>query len=223
MSTQPVFYTDTLAARAAPTRYRNIGNPYAFLSGLGIDAITEEICRGRNIVDVAETLNIGIGVLLNWMEHEGYMQKVEDASKFSSEGYLSEAARLLRQAKTDFDLKKAKEIANHGRFMASKLDKGRYGQDSKALAQTGVTFIMHMGDKSLRVEANDPNQAYSASAQRPVEIQATADMFSILPPQSLFIASQDPDIAQPDAIGPFEETGIELSSESVPDHLKDLT
>lgn len=219
----PIFYKDSLEARAAPTRYRNIGNPYAFLTGLGVDAILEEIYKGRNIVDVAKTLNISITILLNWLENEGHMERVEKATKFSAEGYISEATQLLREARNDFELKKADKIATHGRFLASKLNRQVYGQEKPESAPAaGVTFIMHMGEKQVNVTTVDPS-AGQTRAQRPAEIEADDTMFSIVPHRTMFRATDNPDVAEPDAIGPFEPEPLLLDGAPVPDYLKDLT
>lgn len=217
----PIFYKDSLAARAAPTRYRNIGNPYAFLTGIGIDAILEEMYKGRNIVDVAKTLNVSITVLLNWITNEGHMPAVEAAAKWSAEGYISEASEMLRSASNDFELKKAKELATHGRFMASKLNRGTYGQEKPdAAPPVGVTFIMHMGEKTLHMPTVD---ASVVATQTPSEISADNHHFAIHPHRAMFNATDNPDVAEPDAIGPFEPEPLILENAVVPDHLKDLT
>lgn len=217
----PIFYKDSLAARAAPTRYRNIGNPYAFLTGIGIDAILEEMYKGRNIVDVAKTLNVSITILLNWITNEGHMQAVDAAAKWSAEGYISEASEMLRSASNDFELKKAKELATHGRFMASKLNRGTYGQEKPdAAPPVGVTFIMHMGEKTLHMPTID---AKVVATQTPDEITQDDHTFSIRPYRAMFNATKNPEVVEPDAIGPFEPEPLILEGAPPPDYLKDLT
>ena len=205
-------YQDDLATRAKQVRYRNIGSPYAFLNAIGLDPLLEEIYKGTNIVDVAKKINIGIGVLLTWLENEGHMQKVEDATKFSAEGYLSEASSLLREAQTDFQLKKAKEIASHGRFMASKLDKSKYGGDTKQIGNaTGLTFIMHLGQgNNTAIQMNMVPETQA----RPAEIQAMEGSFAILPRPTPTSARE------PDAIGPFEPVPFEPEEKSIPLYLR---
>lgn len=207
----PVYFSDSLAARAAPLRYRQIGNPYAFLNGIGIEAVLEQIYRGNNIVDVARMLDIGIGVLLNWLNNEGHMQKVEEATVFSAEGHLSDAARLLREASTDFEFKKAKELASHGRFMATKLNRTKYGDTQKALPPSNqLQFVLHMGGMAPQkitgtvIENEAPPQH--------LEMDRREGVFSLFPtPQG---------VAAPDAIGPFEAPPMEPSRDNVPEHLR---
>jgi hypothetical protein len=214
MSAQaPLFYSDSIKARAAPNRYRQIGSPFAFLSSIGIDAILEEIYKGANIVDVARALNVSIGILLSWIDAGGYTQRIEDATTFSAEGHLSEAGRLLREARNDFDLKKAKQLADHGRFMATKLNKPKYGQDNSKLANaTGVTFNMHIDGRQQTIHMVQTDSVVPIKA--PPEIRALEGTFSIIPPT--------PDgVCEPEDIGPFEPAPFEPDAESIPTYLKD--
>lgn len=215
----PVLFDDSLAARAAPVKYRRVGNPYAFLNYIGIDAILERIYKAANIVDVAEEINISITLLLNWLENEGHMKRVEDAHTFSAEGYLSEAAKLLRTARTDFDLKKADKVANHGRFMASKLDKRKYGTDAVPKAVGGgVTFIMHMGNKTAHITTQSALQPNS----RPAEARQIRGEYPVLTAayeaeQTAFVVPEH--VYPPDDIGPFEDMPFEPDGNSLPEYL----
>jgi hypothetical protein len=178
---------------------------------VGITPILEAIYKGYNIVDVAKQINVSVTILLTWLDNEGLMQKVEDATKFSAEGYLSEASTLLREAQTEFQLKKAKEIASHGRFMASKLDKPKYGNDNTKLGNaTGLTFIMHMGAGTAAIQATMAPEAHV----RPAELQAIDGTFSIIPKPTPTQA------VEPEAIGPFEEEPFIPDAKQVPLYLR---
>jgi hypothetical protein len=218
-SPTPLLYEDSLTARANVHKRGRIGNPYAFLNSVGINPILERIYKAANIVDIAEELNISITILLNWLENEGHMQRVEEATKLSAEGYLSEAAKALRTAKTDFELKKADKLANHGRFMASKLDKSKYGADNKVLGNTaGVTFIMHMGDRA-------PKHISMAAAQNtppPPELGFIKGDYKLLPASEEEAYFNTPaHVLPPDDIGPFEDVPFEPTTDALPEYLKD--
>lgn len=217
MPSIPAHFDDSLNARARPIRYRNVGGPYAFLNSIGIDAILEYIYKARNLIDVAKEINVSVTCLLNWLENEGHMQKIENATRFSAEGYLSEASTMLRNAQTDFELKKAKEIASHGRFMASKLDKTKYGQDQQKMGNaTGVTFIMHMGDKTLNVSAI----AHAQDALPPPELGFINAEYSLIKGEP--ITPIPLDVAPPDTLGPFEPVPFEPVAADIPEHLAEI-
>jgi hypothetical protein len=218
----PIFYRDSLASRAAPQRFRQIGNPYAFLNGVGIEAMLDEIRKGHNLVEIAEVLDVSIGVLLRWIDVEGHTTHIDEAFKFSAEGHLAKAAKAISQAENDFQLKKAKEMANHGRFMASKMDRNKYGAEAQKTA-TGniVQFVLHMG------QGAPPKviEAFEGTADRVghSEIVNDGHMFRMLPTVAptdmLFVTPEG--VAPPDNLGPFEEEPFMPDTSTVPEYLTD--
>lgn len=210
--TGPVFYRDSIQARAAPIKYRKIGNPYGFLNSIGIEAILDEIRKGHNIVEIAESLDISIGILLNWIDNEGHTQRIENAFQFSAEGYLAQAAKQLKEARNDFELKRAKEIATHGRFMASKLDRNKYGAEA-AKGTTGnlVSFVLHIGTNKPQ-EANIIQGEVLRKTTQHAEIVSTEDSFALFP--------TPPGVVEPDSIGPFEDAPLDLENTPIPTYIK---
>jgi hypothetical protein len=208
----PIFYKDSLLARAAPLKYRRIGNPYAFLNGVGIESILDEVRKGHNLVEIAEEIDISIGILLNWIENEGHVARIEDAFKFSAEGYLAQAARAIKAAATEFDLKKAKELASHGRFMASKMDRGKYGAEAvKGSTGNTVNFVLHMGGEQRTIQASIIEGEVTRTQQP--EILSDGNVFAMFPtPQG---------VAEPDSIGPFVEEPWEPTQQNLPAYLKE--
>ncbi len=142
----PEYFDDSLKHRTLPYKWRRVGNPFRFLQDVGILAMLEFIYKGNTIVDVAQELNIGVALLSTWLENEGHLPAVEEAEKVSAEGYLAEGHKLLRCAASEFELKKAKEMISHARFMASKKDRSKYGSDDKSVPGAGVTFVINMGE-----------------------------------------------------------------------------
>lgn len=222
----PVFYRDSIQARAAPIRYRKIGNPYGFLNSIGIEALLDEIRKGHNIVDIAESLDISIGILLNWIENEQHTQEIEKAFQFSAEGYLSEAGKQLRNAKTDFELKRAKEIAAHGRFMASKMDRNKYGAEAQK-GKTGnmVSFVLHLGGEKKTIEANIVDGEATRVSTQHAEIYQTETAFILRPtaPPDGVMFPTPAGVVEPDAIGPFEEAPLDFTTNPLPQYLRSKT
>lgn len=147
MASVPERFDDSLAARIFPHRFRRVGNPYAFLNDVGIVPMLEYIYKGNLLIDVAEALNVSFTILTTWAENEQHMEAIEEAEKISAEGYLAEGQRRLREATNDFELKRAKEMINHARFMASKKDKARYGNNEQMGVgdKAGVSYVFNIG------------------------------------------------------------------------------
>lgn len=146
MTVVPEYYKDDLAKRCFPIRFRNIGNPYAFLNEVGIIPMLEYIYKGHMLIDVAEALNVSYTVLTRWVEGEGHGPSIEEAEQVSAEGYLAEAQRKLRSASNGFELSQAKEMVKQAQFMASKKNKRRYGtQEANLGGGGGVSYVFNIG------------------------------------------------------------------------------
>lgn len=217
----PIFFRDSIAARAAPLRFRQIGNPYAFLNDVGVEPMLDEVRKGHNLVEIAEVLDVSIGVLLRWIDAEGHVTAFDEAFKFSAEGHLAAAAKAIKGANNDFELKKAKELANHGRFMASKMDRHKYGAEQQK-QNTGnvVQFVLHMGQASkghapLVIEASDGNSAGHS------EIINEDGVFKMLPTShaSELMFKPVQGAVEPTAIGPFEDEPFMPSLDTMPEFL----
>lgn len=125
-------------------RFRRIGNPYAFLNEVGIIPILEYIYKGHLLLDVAEALNVSYTVLTTWAKEEGHEQAIDEAETVSAEGFLARANRELRDARTSFELAKAKEMVRQAQFMASKKNKNTYGTADQQGAGGGVSYIFNI-------------------------------------------------------------------------------
>lgn len=207
----PILFQDELVIRARNNAHVRMGSPYTFLNNIGIEAIIEGFIHGRNIVDVAKELNISVIVLLNWINSEGHAARVDEAIVLSSEGYLSEVGQSIKKAQSQFDLQKAKELAKHNTFIASKVNRKKYGQDVKQASNTGgVTFVMHIGQQ-VQVHG-----AAQQSIDSPPEIIDSQDFFAIIPQHKA------PDALDPDSIGPFEPEPFLPAPQTLPKHLQPI-
>lgn len=161
-------FNDDLQHRAFPARFRNVGNPFAFLNDIGIVPVLEYIYKGNLLIDVAEALNVSYTILQRWVENEGHEAAVDEAQRISAEGYLADGLRRLRTASNEFELKRAKEMVAHARFMAAKKDKGQYGgTEQQNDNRAGVSYIFNIGGQtSLPTASTTPKPAIDATHQR---------------------------------------------------------
>ena len=139
-------FTDDLQVRARQIRFRGVGNPYEYLDTLGIVPIKEFLLRGSTLVDVADAINLPLTHLHKWIEENNYKPEIEEASTLSAEGYLHRGEKMLHAAKNQFELRKAKAMLEHGRFMAAKKNKTVYGNEKDiAAAPVGVSYTFNIG------------------------------------------------------------------------------
>lgn len=142
----PTTFNDSLALRARNLRFRGVGNPYAFLDGIGIVPIKEFLYRGANIIDLADALNLPISTLHLWIDNNNYGPEIEEASVISAEGYIRQGEVMLKNATNKFDLDKSKAMLEHGRFMASKKNKRVYGNANDiGSGQASVSYTFNIG------------------------------------------------------------------------------
>ena len=153
----PQGFHDSLAIRARNIRFRGVGNPYEFLDSVGIVPIKEFLFRGNNIIELADTLNLPLTYIHNWIEQNNLQEEIEEASTISAEGYLYRGQRALEDAHDKLALDKAKAMLEHGRFMAAKKDKKKYGTTNEQVqGGAGVTYIFNMGDQTKTIHADAP-------------------------------------------------------------------
>lgn len=171
----PTVFEDSLSLRASNLRFRGVGNPYAFLDGIGIVPIKEFLFRGANIIDIADVLNIPLTLIHNWIEAKNLRPDIEEASVVSAEGYIYQGEKMLRAATNKFELDKAKTMLEHGRFMASKKNKKVYGnQVDMAAGAAAVTYIFNVGATPAKLTAlpADINPIHSTIDAEFVDVSA---------------------------------------------------
>jgi hypothetical protein len=188
MSATPQVFNDDLAVRGWQNRRGTIGNPYAYLANVGIEAVLEKLYQGHNLVDTAEALQVSVTLLRSWLDNENYWPRVEEATTLSSEGYLSMGQRLLKGAKTKLELDHAKAMLEHARWMASKVNKPVYGATEVPTAATTVSYVFNVGGHAQIVAGSTPH-----ALQVPQEDVRTLPVTFALP-----------GVAEPE-VGPFAD------------------
>lgn len=208
----PARFDQNVRELANQRRFRHIGNPYAFLDSIGFAAIREELYRGANLVDVAERINVSVSVLRKWLEENGHNGDVDAASPLSAEGYLAEGRRLLAEAQNDFELKKAKELINHARWLAERLNKPQYGKNDSQIGQQAAVqynfFIGNTPEQTKTVKLIDADSAQDVLEQTDVP-QFVMPRVHLLP--------------EPEDIGPFVEPPLDPLATPPPAYLRDST
>ena len=108
-------------SRAAEARAR--------LDKVGIDEIVEMIAvEGASLRGIANEVGVSAGSLLTWIEADPERSaRVRDAREQLAKLWDEKAEDVLQQAFDEFTLKKARELASHYRWRASKTAPREYG------------------------------------------------------------------------------------------------
>lgn len=98
------------------------------LDAYGIDALCEAVCSAASLTGIANELGVSIGALLNWIDAEDERSaRVREARASMAKVWDEKAEDEIRWAKDEFNLKKARELAQHYRWRASKIAPRDYG------------------------------------------------------------------------------------------------
>lgn len=150
------------APTPAPEPARNPwGESQAKLDAFGEDTVRARFVDGKLIADVAREVGVSSGALLAWLDATPERSaRAREARQLGASVLEEKAQQALEEADTAFKLQKARELAHHLRWKASKLNPRQFG-DKLALgaaeglpplpppaapAQVSVSFEVSPGD-----------------------------------------------------------------------------
>ena len=131
--------------------YRRLYDPTAFLDNVGIEKITELIEHGNGVLNVAEALNLSATALRKWLNHDKTrIEKVRLAHVFAGNAYAYKAERTLLEVRhgSKEEIAWAGKMADHYRWMATKLDREMFGEvkdSEKAKGSAPLVVNLNMG------------------------------------------------------------------------------
>lgn len=95
---------------------------------LELDTVCDLISIGTSLSAIAEQYKVSLGSLIAWIsETPERTARTRTARQEAAKLWDEEATRLIAEAKDGFDLSKAKELAHHYRWRASKIAPKEYG------------------------------------------------------------------------------------------------
>lgn len=94
----------------------------------GLDAICEGLGERKTLTAIAGEIGVAIGSLLKWIEAEPERASmVNEVRRNMARVWDEQAEQGLKEAKDPFSLSKAKELAHHYRWRATKMAPRDYG------------------------------------------------------------------------------------------------
>lgn len=122
------------------------------LDTYGIDQMCEDIGRKKSLTAIARSLEVSPGTLIGWIEADPERSaRAREARAAMARVWDEEAARVIRQAPDEFSLKKAKELAHHYRWRASKIAPKEYG-DRTTLAGDSTAPLVGLSDEQVKIK-----------------------------------------------------------------------
>ena len=93
-----------------------------------LESVCDAIAGGASLREVQRANGFSVGGFYRWLKEKAERStRVRDARAFSAWVYDDAAERLLTEARNFFELAKAKELASHYRWKASKIAPKQYG------------------------------------------------------------------------------------------------
>lgn len=130
------------------------GEAIAKLEAYTLDQVIEDITDLKPLQEIAQTVGVAIGSLTSWLDADTERAKrSKEARMLAAKCWDEKAEKVILEAKNHFELAKARELAHHYRWRASKIAPKDYGDklavtdpDGKALPPM-VAPIFNIGLK----------------------------------------------------------------------------
>lgn len=148
---QAQLYLRQFEPRNYSTYYRRIFDPYAYFEQIGIDKVCELIEHGNGLLNVAKLLDVSGSTLRRWInKNETYRNQILLAHKYAGNAYAYKAEEALLAARfgTKEQIALAGKLAEHYRWMATKLDRELFGEAKNVDANAGkppIILNLNMG------------------------------------------------------------------------------
>ena len=114
----------------------------AKLDALGIDWYCEQIVSGKNMLTVAKLAGVSPRSVYRWLAADpSRLTQSNEARMISAESFDNLAELGIRDAKSDFQLEKAKALAPHLRWRAAKIAAKTYGDRQELVGAGGEPLV----------------------------------------------------------------------------------
>jgi hypothetical protein len=118
------------------------GDKLAACDALGIDALCEKLIAGCSQTKIAKDIGISIATLCNWIAADPERSaRAREARIAAARSYDDIAEQVLVDATDPFGLAKARELASHYRWRASKSNPREYGDKIEIDQRTTITDL----------------------------------------------------------------------------------
>lgn len=118
------------------------GDKLAACDALGIDALCEKLIAGDSQTKIAKDIGVSIATLCNWIAGDPERSaRAREARIAAARSFDEMAEQVLVDASDPFGLAKARELASHYRWKASKSNPREYGDKIEIDQRTTITDL----------------------------------------------------------------------------------
>ena len=108
------------------------------IEAFGIEAVCERLANGVTMTAIAEEIGVTVGKLSQWIASDDeHSARAREARIHAARIWDEKALSVIEQALDPFELQRAKELAHHYRWRASKTAPKEYG-DKVTQEHTGA-------------------------------------------------------------------------------------
>jgi len=117
-------------------------DPAALLDAKGVGWVCDEICAGVSQTAIAKKLKVGVATLSRWIAADVERSaRVREARIAAARTFDDQAEQVLKGARNAFQLAKARELASHYRWKASKFSPREFGERIEVDQRTTITDL----------------------------------------------------------------------------------
>ena len=118
------------------------GDQLAKCDALGVEALAERLIAGETQTGIAVSIGVSQATLINWIALDPERSaRTREARIASAASYSDKAEQVLSEATDPFELSKARELASHYRWKASKTDPRQFGDKIEIDQRTTLTDL----------------------------------------------------------------------------------
>ncbi len=111
------------------------------LDDIGIEKILTRIRNGKTLTKIAKELDVSVSWLSEWLSNPERSARAIEARTQSAFVWDDKAEDKLEEAADPFELSRAKELAHHYRWRASKIAPKQYGEKVEQTHTGEVRFV----------------------------------------------------------------------------------
>lgn len=143
------------------------------LDAFGIDAICSLIAEGKSLTQIARKAKVSIGSLRNWLAADiARSARAREVRAETAQFWDEKAEAEIRNAKSTLGMAKARELAHHFRWRASKIAPAEYGEKLDLTAKVSPLDGMTTDEQrtllaALEALANSAQPADDGTADAP--------------------------------------------------------
>lgn len=114
----------------------------AACDALGIDGLCEKLIAGESQTAIAKGLDVSLATLINWIAgNPERSARAREARVTAASSYADKAEKVLEEADSPLGLAKARELASHYRWKASKANPREFGEKIEIEQKTTLTDL----------------------------------------------------------------------------------